>query len=40
MTSLGRRGDGARMKQVGVSGYLTKPVRQSQLHDCLRWSWG
>ena len=35
MTSFGQRGDGARMEQAGFSGYLTKPLRQTQLHDCL-----
>lgn len=36
LTSVGRRGDGERARDVGVDAYLTKPVRQSQLHDCLR----
>jgi CheY-like chemotaxis protein/HPt (histidine-containing phosphotransfer) domain-containing protein len=35
MTSFGQRGDGARMEQAGFSGYLTKPLRQTQLHECL-----
>ncbi len=35
MTSLGRRGDAKRFKAIGFSAYLTKPVRQSQLYDCL-----
>ncbi|MDD8013711.1 MAG: ATP-binding protein, partial [Acidobacteriota bacterium] len=35
MTSLGRRGDARRFKAIGFSAYLTKPVRQSQLYDCL-----
>jgi two-component system, sensor histidine kinase and response regulator len=35
LTSHGQRGDGARAKEAGVSAYLTKPVRQSQLFDCL-----
>ncbi|TKJ41227.1 hypothetical protein CEE37_06060 [candidate division LCP-89 bacterium B3_LCP] len=35
MTSLGKRGDAARMKEIGFSAYLSKPVNQSQLHDCL-----
>jgi len=35
MTSVGKRGDAAIMAGIGFSGYLTKPIRQSQFHDCL-----
>ena len=35
LTSLGSRGDSLWIKEAGFSGYLTKPVRQSQLYDCL-----
>ncbi len=35
MTSLGQRGDALRFKEIGFSAYLIKPVRQSDLHDCL-----
>jgi two-component system sensor histidine kinase/response regulator len=36
MTSMAQRGHAARSEQVGISGYLNKPVRQAQLYDCLR----
>ena len=35
LTSLGHRGDAAAMAALGFAGYLTKPLRQTQLHDCL-----
>jgi two-component system sensor histidine kinase/response regulator len=35
VTSLGRRGEAAVLEQIGFAGYLTKPVRQSQLYDCI-----
>ena len=35
VTSLGRRGDAAILEQIGFAGYLSKPVRQSQLYDCI-----
>ena len=35
LTSLGIRGDVARMKEIGFAAYLTKPVKISQLYDCL-----
>jgi signal transduction histidine kinase/DNA-binding response OmpR family regulator len=35
MTSIGQRGDAKKMKELGFSAYLTKPVRQSDLYDCL-----
>ncbi|OQX96427.1 hypothetical protein B6I21_01080 [candidate division KSB1 bacterium 4572_119] len=35
MTSLGSRGDVKRLKKIGFSAYLTKPLKQSQLFDCL-----
>jgi signal transduction histidine kinase/DNA-binding response OmpR family regulator len=35
MASLGRRGDAARLKDSGFSAYLTKPIKQSHLFECL-----
>jgi signal transduction histidine kinase/CheY-like chemotaxis protein len=32
----GQRGDGARCKELGVAGYLTKPVKRSELRDCIQ----
>jgi two-component system sensor histidine kinase/response regulator len=35
LTSYGQRGQGELAKRSGIAAYLTKPVRQSQLYDCL-----
>jgi CheY-like chemotaxis protein len=35
LTSHGLRGDAGRMKDIGFSAYLTKPVRRSHLFECL-----
>jgi len=35
LTSIGERGDAAHMLEVGFAAYLTKPIKQSQLYDCL-----
>ncbi|MBU1951212.1 MAG: response regulator, partial [Candidatus Eisenbacteria bacterium] len=35
MTSFGRRGDASHFENKGFAAYLTKPIRQSQLYDCL-----
>ena len=31
LTSAGREGDGARCRELGISGYLAKPIRQREL---------
>jgi CheY-like chemotaxis protein len=35
LTSAGQRGDSARCRELGIAGYLTKPVRQSELHAAI-----
>lgn len=35
LTSLGRRGDAHAAQEAGIAAYLTKPIRQAQLLDCL-----
>ena len=35
VTSLGQLGDVAALEQIGFAGYVSKPVRQSQLYDCI-----
>jgi signal transduction histidine kinase/DNA-binding response OmpR family regulator len=35
MTSIGTRGDAGRFEKAGFSVYLTKPVKRSQLFNCL-----
>jgi len=35
VTAVGQRGDAVRMKKLGLSAYLTYPVRHSVLHDAL-----
>ncbi|MFN2453212.1 MAG: PAS domain S-box protein [Pyrinomonadaceae bacterium] len=35
MPSFGNRGDGQLARKMGIAAYLMKPVRQSQLFDCL-----
>ena len=35
LTSLGQRGEAREAKEAGISAYLTKPVRSSQLYDTL-----
>jgi PAS domain S-box-containing protein len=40
MTSMGQSSDAAYLERLGFSGYLTKPVRQSQLRECLALAMG
>jgi two-component system sensor histidine kinase/response regulator len=35
VSSMGTRGDASRLKNIGFAAYLTKPIKQSQLYDCL-----
>src|SRR5580658_5732888 len=35
LTSGGQRGDAARCREVGISAYLTKPVRQFELREAI-----
>jgi len=35
VTALGNRGVAAQLKDLGFAGYVSKPVRQSQLYDCI-----
>jgi PAS domain S-box-containing protein len=35
LTSAGQRGDGARCRELGISAYLVKPIRQSELLEAI-----
>ena len=35
LTSVGQKGDAARCREMGISGYLTKPVKQVELYDAI-----
>ncbi|MBN1849555.1 MAG: response regulator [Deltaproteobacteria bacterium] len=36
LTSIGEKGDAARCREMGISGYLMKPVKQADLLDALK----
>ena len=36
LTSAGRRGDGARCRELGISGYMLKPILPNELLDAIR----
>ncbi len=40
LTSLGHRGDAQQAHQVGFIGYLSKPIHQSQLWQCIAMAMG
>ncbi|MBF0225514.1 MAG: response regulator [Desulfobacterales bacterium] len=40
LTTRGLRGDAARVKEIGFDAYLTKPIKTSQLFDCLSMIFG
>jgi signal transduction histidine kinase/CheY-like chemotaxis protein/integral membrane sensor domain MASE1/HPt (histidine-containing phosphotransfer) domain-containing protein len=40
LTSAGQRGDAARCRELGVAGYLTKPIKQSELREAIFASLG
>jgi CheY-like chemotaxis protein len=35
LTSAGRRGDGKNCREIGIDGYLTKPIRKKDLHGAM-----
>ena len=35
ISSIGHRGDAARLQSIGFAAFLPKPIRRSQLYDCL-----
>ncbi len=40
LTSLGRKGDAAYCKEIGISGYLVKPIKKSEIFDAILMSLG
>lgn len=35
LSLAGQRGDAVRCKELGISGYLTKPIKRSELRECI-----
>jgi len=40
LSSIGKRGDSHRCKEIGISGYLPKPIKQSDLFDAILMTMG
>jgi len=40
LSSIGERGDADRCKEIGISGYLPKPIKQSDLFDAIMMTMG
>jgi CheY-like chemotaxis protein/HPt (histidine-containing phosphotransfer) domain-containing protein len=40
LSSSGQRGDGDRCKEIGISGYLLKPIKESELFDAIMMTMG
>ena len=40
LSSIGQRGDSDRCKEIGISGYLPKPIKQSELLDAIMMTMG
>jgi PAS domain S-box-containing protein len=40
LSSIGERGDSDRCKEIGISGYLPKPIKQSELLDAIMMTIG
>ncbi len=40
LSSSGQRGDSDRCKEIGISGYLPKPIKQSDLFDAIMMTMG
>ncbi len=40
LSSMGRKGDSKRCREAGISGYLSKPVKQSELLDTILMTMG